>query len=91
MSNDGAKYWDFSWHEMAYFDIPAEIDFIYNYKSIITNNITGVQRINNVYTPKCFQDSLVLFMSCILSISAYTLYSRPIMCFKSEFQFHFYF
>lgn len=33
MSNDDAKYWDFSWHEMAYYDIPAEIDFIYHYKS----------------------------------------------------------
>lgn len=32
MSNNDAKYWDFSWHEMAEFDLPAEIDFIYNYR-----------------------------------------------------------
>lgn len=35
MSNNDAKYWDFSWHEMAQFDLPAEIDFIYNYRQSI--------------------------------------------------------
>lgn len=34
MSNSEAKYWDFSWHEMAVHDIPAKIDYIYKYKSI---------------------------------------------------------
>ena len=29
MTNDETAFWDFSWHEMAKYDIPAEIDFIY--------------------------------------------------------------
>lgn len=29
---DDAKYWDFSWHEMAFYDVPAEIDYIYKIK-----------------------------------------------------------
>lgn len=33
MSNDNSKYWDFSWHEMAVYDIPAEIDYIYDIKA----------------------------------------------------------
>lgn len=27
-SNDRKKFWDFSWHEMGYYDLPAIIDFI---------------------------------------------------------------
>lgn len=32
MSNSDKKYWDFSFHEMAIYDIPAEIDFIYSHR-----------------------------------------------------------
>lgn len=32
MSNSDKKYWDFSFHEMAIYDLPAEIDFIYNHR-----------------------------------------------------------
>lgn len=32
MSNSDSRYWDFSWHEMAVYDIPAEIDYIYDIK-----------------------------------------------------------
>lgn len=32
MSNSDRKYWDFSFHEMAIYDIPAEIDFIYSHR-----------------------------------------------------------
>lgn len=32
MSNDDKKYWDFSFHEMAIFDLPAEINFIYQHR-----------------------------------------------------------
>lgn len=34
MSNENALFWDFSWHEMAMYDIPAEIDFIYYFRSM---------------------------------------------------------
>lgn len=30
MSNEDANFWDFSWHEMAKYDIAAEIDYVYN-------------------------------------------------------------
>ncbi|XP_037912093.1 lipase 3-like isoform X3 [Hermetia illucens] len=33
MSNSDSRYWDFSWHEMAVYDIPAEIDYIYDIKA----------------------------------------------------------
>lgn len=29
MSNEDANFWDFSWHEMAKYDIAAEIDYAY--------------------------------------------------------------
>lgn len=29
MKTDSWNFWDFSWHEMALYDLPAEIDFIY--------------------------------------------------------------
>lgn len=29
-SSDETAFWDFSWHEMAMYDIPAEIDYLYN-------------------------------------------------------------
>lgn len=32
LSNNDKKYWDFSFHEMAMHDIPAEIDFIYSHR-----------------------------------------------------------
>lgn len=32
MSNNDKEFWDFSFHEMAIFDIPAEIDFIYEHR-----------------------------------------------------------
>lgn len=32
MSNSDKKYWDFSFHEMAIYDLPAEIDFIYDHR-----------------------------------------------------------
>jgi lysosomal acid lipase/cholesteryl ester hydrolase len=32
-NNDDEKYWDFSWDEMGYYDIPAQIDYIYSIKS----------------------------------------------------------
>ena len=31
-SSSDKKYWDFSFHEMAVYDIPAEIDFIYEHR-----------------------------------------------------------
>ncbi|XP_058456602.1 lipase 3-like isoform X2 [Malaya genurostris] len=37
MSSDETAFWDFSWHEMALFDIPAEIDFIYSMKELEHN------------------------------------------------------
>lgn len=33
ISNEDAKFWDFSWHEMALYDIPAELDFVYQIRS----------------------------------------------------------
>lgn len=33
LSNEDAKFWDFSWHEMALYDIPAELDFVYEIRS----------------------------------------------------------
>lgn len=30
MSINDIDFWDFSWHEMGYYDIPAQIDFIKN-------------------------------------------------------------
>lgn len=29
LRNDEPAFWDFSWHEMAEYDVPAEIDFVY--------------------------------------------------------------
>lgn len=29
LSSDETAFWDFSWHEMAMYDIPAEIDYLY--------------------------------------------------------------
>lgn len=29
MKNDQSAFWDFSWHEMAVYDLPAEIDYVY--------------------------------------------------------------
>ena len=33
---DGAKYWDFSWHEMGHFDLPATLDYM--------TTVTGVEK-----------------------------------------------
>ncbi|KAG5670741.1 hypothetical protein PVAND_000983 [Polypedilum vanderplanki] len=35
MSNTDNEFWDFSFHEMAIFDIPAEIDYIYEHRKRI--------------------------------------------------------
>jgi lysosomal acid lipase/cholesteryl ester hydrolase len=32
LSNNDREFWDFSFHEMAIFDLPAEIDFIYEHR-----------------------------------------------------------
>ncbi|XP_058839895.1 lipase 3-like isoform X1 [Topomyia yanbarensis] len=37
MSSDETAFWDFSWHEMALFDIPAEIDFVYAMRELEHN------------------------------------------------------
>ncbi|XP_055590845.1 lipase 3-like [Uranotaenia lowii] len=38
MSSDEAAFWDFSWHEMALYDIPAEIDFVYAMREMERND-----------------------------------------------------
>lgn len=38
MSSDETAFWDFSWHEMAMYDIPAEIDFVYAMRKLESNN-----------------------------------------------------
>lgn len=40
LSTDSVAYWNFSWHEVGYYDIPANIDLI--------TNITGNQNISFV-------------------------------------------
>lgn len=35
LKHDDSQFWDFSWHEMAYYDIPAEIDYIYKIRGKI--------------------------------------------------------
>lgn len=39
MSNSDKKYWDFSFHEMAIYDLPAEIDFIYSHRRSKLNEL----------------------------------------------------
>lgn len=34
LRNDDSEFWDFSWHEMAEFDIPAEIDYVYKIRGL---------------------------------------------------------
>lgn len=34
LRHDDSEFWDFSWHEMAYFDIPAEIDYLYKIRGL---------------------------------------------------------
>lgn len=41
MSNDEKQFWDFSWHEMAIYDIPAEIDYLYSIRGQDPFNSTG--------------------------------------------------
>lgn len=38
MSSDETAFWDFSWHEMALYDIPAEIDFVYTMREMEHND-----------------------------------------------------
>ncbi|XP_055525583.1 lipase 3-like isoform X3 [Wyeomyia smithii] len=38
MSSDETAFWDFSWHEMALYDIPAEIDFVYAMRELEHND-----------------------------------------------------
>ena len=46
MSTNDKKYWDFSFHEMAIYDIPAEIDFIYSHRmsKMITKRKNSIQK-----------------------------------------------
>ncbi|XP_055616407.1 lipase 3-like isoform X2 [Toxorhynchites rutilus septentrionalis] len=37
MNSDETAFWDFSWHEMALYDIPAEIDFVYAMRKLERN------------------------------------------------------
>uniref|UniRef100_A0A182NS05 Partial AB-hydrolase lipase domain-containing protein n=1 Tax=Anopheles dirus TaxID=7168 RepID=A0A182NS05_9DIPT len=39
-SSDETAFWDFSWHEMAMYDIPAEIDYLYNIRAQERNDTT---------------------------------------------------
>ncbi|XP_040152477.1 lipase 3-like [Anopheles arabiensis] len=39
-SSDETAFWDFSWHEMAMYDIPAEIDYLYNMRAQERNDTT---------------------------------------------------
>lgn len=38
MSCDETAFWDFSWHEMALYDVPAEIDFVYAMREMERND-----------------------------------------------------
>lgn len=38
MSSDETAFWDFSWHEMALYDVPAEIDFVYAMREMERND-----------------------------------------------------
>jgi lysosomal acid lipase/cholesteryl ester hydrolase len=44
-SNKNKEFWDFSWHKMAIFDIPAVIDYIYNIKN---DGATKSNTLNNL-------------------------------------------
>lgn len=35
LKHDDSEFWDFSWHEMAYFDVPAEIDYVYKIRGLL--------------------------------------------------------
>ncbi|XP_058058207.1 lipase 3-like [Anopheles bellator] len=37
-SSDETAFWDFSWHEMAMYDIPAEIDYLYTIRGLERND-----------------------------------------------------
>uniref|UniRef100_A0AAG5CT72 Partial AB-hydrolase lipase domain-containing protein n=1 Tax=Anopheles atroparvus TaxID=41427 RepID=A0AAG5CT72_ANOAO len=39
-SSDETAFWDFSWHEMAMYDIPAEIDYLYGIRELERNDTT---------------------------------------------------
>ncbi|XP_049530888.1 lipase 3-like [Anopheles darlingi] len=38
LSSDETAFWDFSWHEMAMYDIPAEIDYLYTIRELERND-----------------------------------------------------
>lgn len=38
MNSDETAFWDFSWHEMALYDVPAEIDFVYAMRELERND-----------------------------------------------------
>lgn len=38
LSNEDPKFWDFSWHEMALFDISAEIDYVFGIKGELSSS-----------------------------------------------------
>lgn len=34
LRHDDSRFWDFSFHEMAIYDLPSEIDYIYKIKGL---------------------------------------------------------
>lgn len=49
MSNSDKKYWDFSFHEMAIYDLPAEIDFIYNHRRSKFDDCKFIMKLTDHY------------------------------------------
>lgn len=45
--HEDSEFWDFSWHEMAYFDVPAEIDYLYKIRGMILN-ISNIKFMINI-------------------------------------------
>lgn len=41
LSLDSKEYWDFSWHEIGYYDLPAMIDYIINATKVKQVNYVG--------------------------------------------------
>lgn len=48
LRNDDAEFWNFSWHEMALFDIPAEIDYIYKIRTMEHLQVNRVSDCSNL-------------------------------------------
>lgn len=65
LSNNDKKYWDFSFHEMAVHDIPAEIDFIYSHRKseLDCANLNKIDLICLlIISPQKFMATLLLIM-----------------------------